>query len=139
VTAHLANDLLVVGMERSMLDIVRTENDEGTISSTAYDLRHALIGGFEKQFKKPWKFDSLALRGGVVWGATTSWITEEITIPIVTTETSKPISTLGPAYPYLGFGVSRNFFRMDLLLNPGSWNSAFVGPAVSRVTISLRY
>jgi hypothetical protein len=138
-TAHIANGLLLVGMGRSIIDVAKTENDAGTISTTEYDLRHALIGGFEKQFPKLWKFDSLALRGGVSWGATSTWTTHESTPVPATVITSKPISTLGPAYPYLGFGISRNFFCMDLLLNPGSWNSAFVGPAVSRVTISLRY
>jgi len=139
VTAHMASGLLAVGMGRSIIDILKTENDAGTISTTAYDLRYALIGGFEKQIQKPWKFDSLALRGGVSWGATSTWTTDEYTTPIVTTITGKLPTTLGPAYPYFGCGVSKNFFRMDLLLNPASWNSAFVGPAVSRVTISLRY
>jgi hypothetical protein len=139
VTAHMANGLLAVGMGRSIIDIYKTENDTGTISTTEYSLRHALIGGVEKQFKKSWKFDSLSLRGGVMWGATTTWATDENTTPILTTATEKPVTRLGPAYPYLGCGVSKNFFRMDLLLNPASWNSAFVGPAVSRVTITLNY
>ncbi|MBN1129693.1 MAG: hypothetical protein JXA71_11935, partial [Chitinispirillaceae bacterium] len=62
VMTRLANDFLFVAMGRSAIDILTSENDAGTASTTLYELRHALIGGGEKQFKKPWKFDSLALR-----------------------------------------------------------------------------
>ena len=141
-TTDFGNGLLMVLMGRSVVDRLQGENDAGTMTDTEYDLYHALIGGVEKQFQKPWKFDSLALRGGVNWGASTAWATSETTASSTTPATqttTKPITTLGPAYPYLGCGVAKNFFRMDLLLNPASWNAAFVGPAVSRVTISLAY
>jgi hypothetical protein len=136
---RMANGLLIVGMGRSVIDILTSGIDAGTDSTTDYYLYHSLIGGFEKQFQKPWKFDSLALRGGVTWGATTNWTTHDATPSILTTTTSKPLSRLGSMSPYIGFGVSKTFFRMDLLLNPASWNSAFVGPEVSRVTVSLTY
>ncbi|MBN1128889.1 MAG: hypothetical protein JXA71_07885, partial [Chitinispirillaceae bacterium] len=77
--------------------------------------------------------------GGVTWGAFTTWTTSEETTLPATKSTSKPVTMLGPMYPYLGFGISKTFFRMDLLLNPASWSGAFMGPAVSRVTVSLNY
>jgi hypothetical protein len=138
-TATLSNGVLVVGMGRSSIDIMKVENDDGDTSAIEYNLRHSLICGFEKQVKKPWKFDSLAVRGGVSWGAFNSWTDFQSTTVPTTQVTSKPISTLGPAYPYFGFGASKSFFTMDLMLSPASWASAFTGPAVSRATITLRY
>jgi hypothetical protein len=138
-TTRFGNGLLMVLMGRSIVDILQNENDTGTSTQTEIDIRHTLIGGVEKQFQKPWKFDSLALRGGVSWFASNAWESTEVTTVPVTQTTTTPITTLGPAYPYLGCGVSKKFFRMDLLLNPASWNAALVGPAVSRVTISLNY
>ena len=136
---RLTNGLLIVAMERSTIDMLKRENDVGTSDTMDYDLQHTLIFGFEKRFLKPWKFDSIALRAGVNWSAFNTWTTAEGTTPIVTRATPKPVTTLGPMFPYLGFGISKSFFCMDVLLNPASWSGALVGPAVSRLTVSLNY
>jgi hypothetical protein len=138
-TLRLSHGIMAVAMGASVIDILNWENDTGTEDTTEYDLAHSLIGGIEKQFQKPWKFDSLALRGGVNWSASHYWATIEGTSPIRASETVTPVATLGPMYPYVGCGVSKNFFTLDLLINPASWSGAFAGPAVSRVTVSLRY
>lgn len=138
-TTRFSHDVMAVFMARSGIDMQIQENDAGSESETDTYLWHTLLCGVEKVTKKAWKFDSLALRGGISWAASSRWNSNKSTSVPVTQITDKPITTLGPAYPYCGVGASKGFLSVDMLLNPASWSSAVTGPAVSRVTVSLRY
>jgi hypothetical protein len=97
---------------------------------------HTFSAGIENVWEKVWLFDSVHLRGGAIYVAETDLGSASA----ADTETRYKM----PSYhegitPTVGFGVSKDFFTLDVSLLPGSWGSVFVGPPVGLATVTIKF
>jgi hypothetical protein len=130
--------ILLVILEKTELKFLESDNSSGSPKNSIDTVAYIWSAGLEKQFSNVWIFDSLALRGGVsdsiIYGSAHSKTT--VAPNTNTTDVSYP-TKLGPATPYLGIGVSKKFFCLDLVVNPAAWAGVFVGPPVARCTATF--
>jgi hypothetical protein len=107
-------------------------------------LTNTYLVGLEKEFANAWIFDSIGTRGGLSWSHYNrgSYEKDNNGAPAATiTETTVNDNTiLGQATPYLGFGVTKGLFTLDLYVNPANWNNGLTaGPAVACVTATVKF
>jgi hypothetical protein len=132
---ELVDNVLLVAMEKSQLAFVSSKSATDSVVNDT--LVHTVSCGLEKQFAKAWIFDSLALRGGLSYAITN---TSTDTTRTGSVEIKKGyVTTLGPATPYLGFGVTKSLFTFDLVVDPAVWSGLFSGPDVARATMSVKF
>jgi hypothetical protein len=135
---ELLDKILLVVLEKTELKYLESDNSSGSPKNSIDTVAYIWSAGLEKQFPNVWIFDSLALRGGisdsVVYGST--HLKTTVAPNTNTSDLSYP-TKLGPAVPYLGIGVTKKFFCLDLVVNPMAWTGVFVGPPVARCTATF--
>jgi hypothetical protein len=140
-TKEIVNKVLLVVQDRSAITSASNVNDAGNVKNESTTMAHSLSAGVEQQVAGLLGFDSLGVRGGLNCVITQSSAHSENNAVTPHTKTDNGyVTSVGTVNPYVGIGVSKGAFTLDLMLAPGSWNNGLVaGPQVGRVTATCRF
>jgi len=114
-------------------------DSSGTVpadTSIRHNFIHVLSCGLENSWSSVWKFDKLIFRGGLLMNITTASRSSKDGVNDVKSSSSV---AYGPVVPSIGAGVSKNFFQLDITLNPTAWAGVVSGPQVGQVTATVTF